>query len=277
MQIGQHVEADIDHPHQHRAAEHRIEVGVEQRVLHVKSEPGPGEHRLGQHRAFEQAAEGQRDHGHELHPDVAERVHPHHAEGRQSLRQRREHIFLLQLPEHEAARHARDIGERQIAEDRGGQDEVAERVPEHLVLAGDQAVDGDQPGDHGHDVVIAHVEPAWPLDPAELGVEHQQPDEPEPEHRHRIADQRAEPDHLVLPAASMRGGDHAERNAEHDADDQRQERQLERRGKDAQHVLQHRLRGDDGVAEIAVQHLQKVAPVLHRNRQIEADLARTRL
>ncbi len=83
----------------------------------------------------------------------------------------------------------------------------------------------------GHDVVIAHVEPAWPLDPAELGVEHQQPDQPEPEHRHRIAEQRAEPDHLVLPAAAMGGGDDAERNAEHDADDERQERQLEVAGK----------------------------------------------
>ena len=43
----------------------------------VAAEARPGEHGLGQHRAFEQERIGQRDHGDELHEDVAERVPPH--------------------------------------------------------------------------------------------------------------------------------------------------------------------------------------------------------
>ena len=270
--VGEHVEEDVDDADHHGAAEHRVEIGVEQRVLHVEAKPGPGEHRLGQHRALQQAAEGQRDDGDQLHPDIAERVNPHHAERRQSLGQRRQHVFLLELTEHEAARHARDIGEREIAQDGGGQHEMAERVPEHVALAGDQAVDGDQAGDRRHDVVVGDVEAPRTLDPAELGVEQQQPDQPEPEHRHRIAEQRAEADHLVLPAPAMGGGDHAERHAEHHADEQRQEGQLDGGGKDAGHVLEHRVRGDQRDAEIAMQHFLQIAPVLHRDRQVDADL-----
>ena len=270
--VGQHVEEDVHDADHHGAAEHRVEIGVEQRILHVKSKSGPGEHRLGQHRALQQAAERQRDDGDQLHPDIAERVNPHHAERRQSLGQRCQHVFLPELTEHEAARHARHIGQREIAEDGSGQHEVAERVPEHVALAGDQAVDGDQAGDGRHDVVVGHVEAPRTLDPAELGVKQQQPDQPEPEHRHRIAEQRAEADHLVLPATAMGGGDHAERHAEHRAHEQRQQGQLHGGGKDAGHVLQHGVRGDQRDAEIGMQHFVQIAPVLDRDRQVDADL-----
>ena len=42
----------------------------------VEAEAGPGEHRLGQHRALEQGAVGERDDGDQRHQDIAEGVAP---------------------------------------------------------------------------------------------------------------------------------------------------------------------------------------------------------
>ena len=57
-----------------RAAEHGVHVGVEQRVGDVVADARPREDGLGQHRAFEQAGVGERDHRHQRHGGVAERV-----------------------------------------------------------------------------------------------------------------------------------------------------------------------------------------------------------
>ena len=60
---------------------------------------------------------------------------PDHAHLGQALHARRDHIFLRQLVQHERAGHAADIGEREIAEQAGRQDDVRERVPERVPSA----------------------------------------------------------------------------------------------------------------------------------------------
>ena len=55
-------------------------------------------------------------------------------------------VFLAQLVDHETARHARDIGQRIIAEDAGGQDQVAEGIAKDRPLAVDGRVDQDDAG-----------------------------------------------------------------------------------------------------------------------------------
>ena len=199
-------------------------------------------------------------------------MHPDDAPGREALGERRQHIFLPQLPQHEAARHARHVGEREVAENGGGQQQVRDCVPEHVVFTGQQAVDRDHAGHRAHDVVEPDIQPARPADPAERGIEQQQADQAQPEHRHGIAEQGQQADHLVLPAAAMGRGQHAHRHADHHADEQGRQRQFERRGEHLQQVLQHGVRGDDGIAEIAVHHLHQVAPVLDGQGQVEPDL-----
>ena len=70
----------------------------------------------------------------------------------------------------------------------------------------------------------------------------------------------------------MRCGNNAERNAEHNADEERQHRKLEGRREHVQQVTQDRLRRDDGSAEITVQDLHQIAPVLYWYGKVEADL-----
>ena len=57
-------------------------------------------------------------------------------------------------------------------------------------------------------MLVGDIEPARPGGPAELAVEDEEADQPEPEDRHRIADQADEADRLVRPAPLVdRGGD----------------------------------------------------------------------
>jgi hypothetical protein len=67
------------------------------------------------------------------------------------------------------------------------------------------AVDQDHAGIRGqrelHHHVIGRVQPPRPRDPVQLAVEHQQTDQPQPEHRHRIAHQPDDPHDLVGDAA----------------------------------------------------------------------------
>ena len=108
---------------------------------------------------------------------------------REAFGQGRQTYSCRKLRQHEAARHPRRRRRAKVAKDGGGQQQVPERVPEHVVLTGQQAVDGEHAGDRRHDVVERHIQPARSLDPTEPGVEQQQADQPQPEHRHGIAEQ----------------------------------------------------------------------------------------
>ena len=127
-----------------------------------------------------------------------------------------------ELLQHEAARHARDVGEREIAEDGGGQERWLSAFQNTSHSPASRLSTVIRPVTGRHDVVEADIEPARPADPAELGVEQQQADQARarrPASNSRAASQHA--DHLVLPAAAMGRGQHAQRHAEDDADEQR--------------------------------------------------------
>ena len=71
-----------------------------------------------------------------------------------------------------------------------------------------------------------------PADPAEIGVEQQERHEAEPEHRHRIAEQPDNAQHMVGPSIVARRRDDARRHAEHQAEKRRERRELDGRGEE---------------------------------------------
>ena len=122
-EIGKQVQADEDDPDNEHAGHDSVHVADQHVVRHVLSEARPGEHCLDQHSSLKQAAIGQRHDSHELHADVGEGVVPDRPAVREALNPRGDHIFLVQLIQHEAARHAGDIGHRRIAEHAGRQEQ----------------------------------------------------------------------------------------------------------------------------------------------------------
>ncbi len=182
-----------------------------------------------------------------------------------------------QLFQHEAAGHPADIGQRVIAQKRGGQDDVGQRIPEHVPLPGEDRIDQDHAGDRGHHALVEDADPARAADPAENAVEYQKPDEAEPEDRHRVADQRHDAGDLVDPAAATDRGDDAQRDPDHDTDQRSQRGKFKRRGEDPADVVDHRVRGQERDAEIAVNHVAQVIEKLHQDRLVEAHLVKDRV
>jgi hypothetical protein len=66
---------------------------------------------------------------------------PQHLRLGRALHARGGDVFLAELLDHEAAGHAADIGEREIAEQQGGQRDVRDRAHERAPVAGAQGVD----------------------------------------------------------------------------------------------------------------------------------------
>ena len=89
----------------------------------------------------------------ELDGDVRQDVLDDDAPQPQPLGPGGQDIVLSQLLEGKAARHADDVGHRGVGQDDRRHDEMAERVPEHLALAGEQAVDQQKTGTSGHNAL----------------------------------------------------------------------------------------------------------------------------
>ena len=70
-------------------------------------------------------------------------------------------IGLRELVKH-SARHAADIGEREIAEDRGGQDHAGHGVPERVRLTLHQRIEEHAARYVGEVVRVGDVDPSWP-------------------------------------------------------------------------------------------------------------------
>ena len=171
-------------------AEHRIHVGVEQRGGDVVADARPGEHRLDHHGAFEQPGVGQAEHRDQRHADRCRKA-CRQITSRSGTPLTRAVVTYSwrELVEHEAARHARDIGEAEEAEHRGRQHQMPERVPEDVrdrPRAGCRSAAGRCTG--GTSAVIEDVDAAGPADPSQLGVE----------------DQRARPGRARRPAWNSR-------------------------------------------------------------------------
>ena len=124
----------------------------------------------------------------------------------------------------------------------------------------------------GHLAVEIDVEATGPADPFQLAVEDEQSHDAEPEDRHRISDEADDPHDMVQQAVAIDRRPDAERDAEDDADDDADGGELGGGRKHAADIVQHRLRGQDRHAEIAVQHLPGIDQELVPDGQIEAHL-----
>ena len=104
-------------------------------------------------------------------------------------------------------------------------------------------------------VLVDDIDAARTRDPAEVGVEHDQGHQSQPEDRDRIADQPHDANDLVDHAAAPHRGPYAERHADPGTDDDAERGELERRRERAPDVLHHGVRRQHRRAEIALQDL----------------------
>ena len=145
-------------------------------------------------------------------------------------------------------------------------------VPEHLSVAGQQRINGHQAGTARHNAVQTEVYPPGAAHPAEPGIEHQQPHHSDPENRRRVARQADNAYHIIGDAIAPRRRQHAQRNSETRADENRHRRQLHGGREDADNVVHHRFPGQQRVAQIAVQQVDEIDAKLGGQRFIKPQL-----
>ncbi len=146
-------------------------------------------------------------------------------------------------------------------------------IVEDVPLSLHRRVEEIKAGDRREGVFIDDVEPRRESDPLQLGVEEDQPQQPEPEDRHRIADQADEAHDLVDEAAAPHRREHAERHADDGADDGAQRGELDGRGENTADVGHHRIGGQHRGAEIAAEGVFDIDVELLDQRQVETHLA----
>ena len=158
------------------------------------------------------------------------------------------------------------------AEQRGGQNQVINGVPEDLAVARQQRINGHQAGAARHHTVQTKVHPPGAAHPAEPGIEHQQSHHPDPEDRRRVARQADNAHDIIGDAIAPRRRQHAQRNTEARADENRHRRQLHGGREDADNVVHHRFPGQQRVAQIAVQQVDEIDAKLGGQRFIKPQL-----
>ena len=146
---------------------------------------------------------------------------------------------------------------------------MREGVPDRRPVSGQDAVDDEHPGRVGRSAG-PHVEPARRRGDLEAAVEERQHDERQPERRRRHADQAEDAGHVVDPAVPPHGGGHAERHTDHDGEEARDRRQLDRRRDVLPDVVEHRAAGRDRLAEVAAGEPGEEDPVLLVQRPVQA-------
>ena len=145
-------------------------------------------------------------------------------------------------------------------------------VPEHLSVAGQQRINGHQAGTARHNAVQTEVYPPGAAHPAEPGIEHQQPHHSDPENRRRVARQADNAYHIIGDAIAPRRRQHAQRNSETRADENRHRRQLHGGREDADNIVHHRFPGQQRIAKIAVQQVDEIDAKLGGQRFIKPQL-----
>ncbi|MNP10704.1 hypothetical protein D3C76_1028620 [compost metagenome] len=147
---------------------------------------------------------------------------------------------------------------------------MPQRAGEGFPIPGQGRVDQQQAGDVRHHAVVGEVDAPCPAGPAEPGVEHQQAHHADPEDRCGVTEQGDHPCHMVAKAALVTGRDHAQWQADDDAEEDCQGGQLDGRREHPLDVVQHRVAGQQGVAEITVEQVVEVQPELHPDRLVQA-------
>jgi hypothetical protein len=123
-----------------------------------------------------------------------------------------------------------------------------------------------------HQPLVRHVELSGARRDPQFHVEHQQADQAQHEHRHRLPGQAHHAHHMVESRALPRRGEHAQRHTDDDGDDDRRRSQLQCGRKELCDVGGDRMRRHDRSAEVAVQQVHQVDPELHEQRLVEAKL-----
>ena len=161
------------------------------------------------------------------------------------------------------SRPERDAGKDRVQEDVADQGGIARHQRVDDVDAGAAPVPPERE-------LGADARPAADRQHAEPDREDELEHEAGEEHRRRVPEDRGDAQPGVVPAIALRGGQHAERDADDEGDEQRVEGELERRGSVAQDDVDDGLVVGEGGAEVAREDLAEILEVLHDDRPVEA-------
>ncbi len=185
----------------------------------------------------------------------------HHSPRGQPLAHRGEHVLLTEDVEHRHATEAGDEAQGVGAEDCGGQHQVAQRIGQVGPVAGEKRVDCVH-ARHGRGRVQLGREPPGPWQPAQLVEEQIENDQPEPKVGDRDTSQGEEADQAVRQPVVEERGHRAERHTENGGDNDGGEGELQRRREILGQIGRHRALGQLGLAQVAVQEVPEIEPVL---------------
>ncbi len=190
--------------------------------------------------------------------------------GDDALRPGRADVVLVLHIEHGCSRDPGDDRERNRAERDRRQDQVLDRIPERRPVTRDDRVE---------DVEVRRVlelgqdaDPAYGREPAEPDREDVFEDDREHEDRDRDPEQRREQAEVVEEAAVAFRRQEAERDPDEDREEHRPDRQLDRRRKALEELVEDRPSRRDRVAEVDRPDLLEIGPVLLLDRLVEAVL-----
>ena len=107
---------------------------------------------------------------------------------------------------------------------------------------------------------------------AEAGDKDHQDEEPEPEGGHRQPGEAEHPQEIIDAGILLDRADHAKRNADRDREDEGHEGEFRRHRNARRDLLDRRLLGDVGIAEIAPGNAADPGKVLDRDRPVQAKL-----
>ena len=195
-------------------------------------------------------------------------MHRHDAKGRQPLGAGGADVVLAQHLQHGRARHARHHRQRVGAQHDGRQHQVLQRRKESLGFARHQRVEQQKAG-HRLDVVH-HVQAPRHWRPSQVDREEHDQQQPPPENRHGVASEGDRHDTVVKPRIAFHGGNDAGRNAQQQRKRNGADRQFDGGRKQRQKFVHHRHLGDDGLAQVTLQHAANVDAVLRQHRLVQA-------
>ncbi|MNV44762.1 hypothetical protein D3C71_1365310 [compost metagenome] len=230
----------------------------------------PAEDGFRHHGTFQKAGIGECENRDELYGNRREGVPPDNGHCRKPLGTGGNDIFALQRIDHEGACHAGDIGHAEIGKDADGLHHMGDGVVKRVPVAGKQRIDRHQAGDRRDHAVIDNVLPARSGCDAKRGVKYQQRNQRQHEDGHGMAGKADDADDLVRQLTLLHGGPYAERNADQRSENECCRSKLEGGGENALDIDPDRVAGQDGIAEITVQHLRHIVEKLNDQWLVQA-------
>ena len=213
-----------------------------------------------------------------MHRDDRDERRPVRVLGQQPVladaaRARRGDVLRAERADHVRAHEAQEDAGGQDAEREAGQDRVPEHVADGSGIAQPDRVDQVEPA-RGLDGLQQQLgaRRCAPCDrePVEPHREDELQQDRDEEDRGRVHEDRADAEHRVGPAVAAVRRDQTERDADHERDDERVERQLERGRPVREQDLRDGAVVGDRRAEVTPQDAADVLEVLHDERPVVA-------